>query len=50
VNEWIRQTLLHEAWNQRTSAASLRLFTELVGIQSLLMNTLGRRPRDGETA
>ena len=41
VSEWIRQTLLAEARNQRNSATTLHLFTELVGIQLLLMNTLG---------
>jgi hypothetical protein len=41
VSEWIRQTLLNEARGQRDSATSFHLFTELVGIQLLLMNTLG---------
>lgn len=41
VSEWIRQTLIAEARNQRNSATTLHLFTELVGIQLLLMNTLG---------
>ena len=41
VSEWIRQTLLVEARSQRNSATPLHLFTELVGIQLLLMNTLG---------
>ncbi len=41
VSEWIRQTLLAEARSQRDSATTLHLFTELVGIQLLLMNTLG---------
>jgi predicted RNA-binding Zn ribbon-like protein len=40
VNERIRQTLLNKGRNQRTSETSLHLFTELVGIQSLLMNAL----------
>jgi hypothetical protein len=41
VSEWIRQTLLNEARSQRTRATSFHLFTELVGIQLLLMNALG---------
>ena len=41
VSEWIRQTLLNEARNQRAGATSFHLFTELIGIQLLLMNTLG---------
>src|ERR1700722_1863444 len=40
ISEWIRQTLLAEARSQRDSAMSLHIFTELVGIQMLLMNTL----------
>src|SRR3984957_12178792 len=40
ISEWIRQTLLTEARSQRDSAMSLHIFTELVGIQLLLMNTL----------
>ena len=40
ISEWIRQTLLEEARSQRESAMSLHIFTELVGIQMLLMNTL----------
>jgi hypothetical protein len=41
VSEWIRQTLLGEARNPENSATAFHLFTELVGIQLLLMNTLG---------
>jgi hypothetical protein len=41
VSEWIRQTLLNEARSQRARATSFHLFTELVGIQLLLMNALG---------
>ncbi len=41
VSEWIRQTVLAEARNQRNTATTAHLFTELVGIQLLLINTLG---------
>ena len=41
VSEWIRQTLLSEVRSQRNTATTLHVFTELVGIQLLLMNTLG---------
>jgi hypothetical protein len=41
VSEWIRQTILAEARSQRNSATTSHLFTELVGIQLLLINTLG---------
>ena len=41
VSEWIRQTLLAEARNQRNTATTVHLFTELIGIQLLLINTLG---------
>src|SRR5580700_12161764 len=40
VSEWIRQTLLTEARGERGSAMNLHIFTELVGIQMLLMGTL----------
>ena len=40
ISEWIRQTLLSEVRSQRDSVMSLHIFTELVGIQLLLMNTL----------
>jgi hypothetical protein len=40
ISEWIRQTLLTEAHGQRSSAMNMHIFTELVGIQMLLMNTL----------
>ena len=41
VSEWIRQTILAEARSQRNTATTSHLFTELVGIQLLLINTLG---------
>ena len=41
VSEWIRQTILAEARSQRNTATTAHLFTELVGIQLLLINTLG---------
>lgn len=41
ISEWIRQTLLSEVRNQRNSATTVHVFTELIGIQLLLMNTLG---------
>ena len=41
VSEWIRQTLLAEVRSQRNGATTFHLFTELVGIQLLVMNTLG---------
>jgi len=41
VSEWIRQTILAEARSQRSTATTAHLFTELVGIQLLLINTLG---------
>ena len=41
VSEWVRQTLLNEARSQGDSAMSLHIFTELVGVELLLMNTLG---------
>ena len=41
VSEWIRQTILAEARGQRNTATTAHLFTELVGIQLLLINTLG---------
>ena len=41
VSEWIRQTILAEARGQRNNATTAHLFTELVGIQLLLINTLG---------
>jgi hypothetical protein len=40
LSEWIRQTLLTEARGQGTSSMNFHIFTELVGIQMLLMNTL----------
>src|SRR5215472_14086077 len=41
VSEWIRQTILAEARSRNNTATSAHLFTELVGIQLLLINTLG---------
>jgi hypothetical protein len=41
VSEWIRQALLSEVRNPRNIATTFHVFTELVGIQLLLMNTLG---------
>ena len=41
VSEWIRQTLLSEVRNHKKSATTLHIFTELIAIQLLLMNTLG---------
>jgi len=41
VSEWIRQTILAKARNQRNTATTAHLFTELIGIQLLLINTLG---------
>jgi hypothetical protein len=40
ISEWIRLTLLTEARGERGSAMNLHIFTELVGIQMLLMGTL----------
>ena len=40
ISEWIRQTLLTEARSQRDGSMSLHIFTELVGLQMLLMDTL----------
>ena len=41
VSEWIRQTILAEARSRNNTATTAHLFTELVGIQLLLINTLG---------
>jgi hypothetical protein len=41
VGEWIRQTLLSEARGLPNIGMSFHIFTELVGIQLLLINTLG---------
>jgi hypothetical protein len=41
VSEWIRQTLLSEVRNPRNSTTTFHVFTELIGIQLLLINTLG---------
>jgi len=40
ISEWIRQTLLTEAHGERSGAMNLHIFTELVGVQMLLMDTL----------
>lgn len=40
VSEWIRQTLLKEVRTQRTGSLNHHIFTELVGIQLLLINTI----------
>jgi len=40
ISEWIRQTLLTEARGERGSAMNLHIFTELVGVQMLLMDTV----------
>ena len=40
ISEWIRQTLLAEARGERSGAMNLHIFTELVGVQMLLMDTL----------
>ena len=40
ISEWIRQTLLTEARSRRGNTMNLHIFTELVGLQMLLMNTL----------
>jgi Ca2+-binding EF-hand superfamily protein len=40
ISEWIRQTLLNEAHGERSGAMNLHIFTELVGVQMLLMDTL----------
>ena len=41
ISEWIRHALLSEVRNPRNSANTFHVFTELVGIQLLLLNTLG---------
>lgn len=40
LSEWIRKTLLTEVQNPHNSATTFHVFTELVGIQLLLINTL----------
>jgi hypothetical protein len=40
ISEWVRQTLLTEVRSQRGSTMFVHIFTELVGIQMLLMDTL----------
>lgn len=40
LSEWIRKTLLSEVHNPRNSATTFHVFTELIGIQLLLINTL----------
>jgi hypothetical protein len=49
VSEWIRQTVLNEARGLPNGGMSLHIFTELVGIQLLLMNTLGPLIRGEKT-
>ena len=41
ISEWIRQALLSEVRNPQHSTTTFHVFTELVGIQLLLLNTLG---------
>ena len=48
VSEWIRQTLLNEVRTQRNGSLDHHIFTELIGVQLLLINTLGPLIR-GET-
>lgn len=40
LSEWIRKTLLSEVKNPRNSATTFHVFTELIGIQLLLINAL----------
>ena len=40
LSEWIRKTLLSEVKNPRNSATTFHVFTEVIGIQLLLINTL----------
>jgi len=40
VSEWIRQTLLNEVRRCRNGSLDRHIFTELVGIQLLLINTI----------
>jgi hypothetical protein len=40
LSEWIRQTLLNELRTQDKGGMALHIFTELVGVQLLLMNKL----------
>ena len=39
VSEWIRQTLVNEMRTQRNGSLDRHIFTELVGVQLLLINT-----------
>lgn len=48
VSEWIRQTLLNDVRAHRNGSMNHHIFTELVGVQLLLINTLGPLIR-GET-
>ncbi len=41
LREWARDALLRTEKNERRSDMEMHIFTELVGIQMLLMNTLG---------
>jgi len=40
LSEWIRKTLLSEVHDPGHSATTFHVFTELIGIQLLLINTL----------
>lgn len=40
VSDWAREALLRCSGNQGTAAMEMHIFTELVGIQMLLMNAL----------
>jgi hypothetical protein len=40
VSEWIRQTLLNEVRRRSNGSLDRHIFTELVGIQLLLINTI----------
>lgn len=48
VSEWIRQTLLNEVRTQHNGSMNHHIFTELIGVELLLINTLGPLIR-GET-
>jgi hypothetical protein len=40
MSEWVRQTLLAEARNQNNTMMTAHIFTDLVGVQMLLMSAL----------
>ena len=40
IADWARETLLHNLGTQGSAAMEMHIFTELVGIQMLLMKTL----------